>query len=48
MVTIKQASLLALSISGLSNAQGQVDKTKDKGQNQQHPNIVLILTDQSF
>jgi len=46
MIVIKHASLLALSIFGLSNAEGQIDKTKGKGQNQQPPNIVLILTDQ--
>ncbi len=47
MITIKDVSLLTLTLLGFSNAQGQADKIMDKRQNsQQSPNIVLIITDQ--
>jgi len=47
MSTLKDISLLTLTLFGFSHTEGQVDKFMDKGQNSQHsPNIVLIITDQ--
>ena len=47
MVTIKHASLLALSLFGFSNVKGQIDKITDKEHNlKKSPNIVLIMVDQ--
>jgi len=47
MISIKQASLLSLTVFGFANAEGQVGSAAGSGKNShQSPNIVLIIADQ--